>query len=51
MFESRVFKENGHQMAWNIAPQDSKVFDFNKEEEIMHILALNLLNLVQKRRS
>ena len=38
-------------MAWNIAPQDSKVFDFNKQDEKIRILDETDPSLVQKRRS
>ena len=38
-------------MAWHIAPQDSKVFDFNKQDEKIRILDLTDPNSVQKRRS
>ena len=38
-------------MAWHIAPQDSKVFDFNKQDEKIRILDLTDPNSAQKRRS
>ena len=40
-FEPRFQWVNELQIAWNMAPQDSKVFDFNKQEDISRILALN----------
>ena len=51
MFESRVQWANVLQIAWHIAPQDSKVFDFNKQEAQTRILAKTDPNSVQKRRS
>ena len=51
MFESRVQWANVLQIAWHIAPQDSKVFDFNKQEALTRILAKTDPNSVQKRRS
>ena len=51
MFESRVLWANVLQIAWHIAPQDSKVFDFNKQEAQTRILAKTDPNSVQKRRS
>ena len=51
MFESRVQWANVLQIAWHIAPQDRKVFNFNNQEAQTRILAKTDPNSVQKRRS